>query len=64
MLDEIATLAGKKAKIALRVNPDVDAHTHYKMTTGKKENKFGVDWKKPALCTVCFPNQKGCVRSA
>lgn len=59
MLDEIATLAGKKAKIALRVNPDVDAHTHYKMTTGKKENKFGVDWKKARSLYRLFSESKG-----
>lgn len=46
MINEIAERFGKKANIALRINPDVDAHTHYKMTTGKKENKFGIDWKK------------------
>lgn len=33
-----------RANIALRVNPDVDAHTHAKITTGKKENKFGINW--------------------
>lgn len=43
-LSEIATRLGKKAKIALRVNPDVDAGTHAKITTGLKENKFGIDW--------------------
>lgn len=46
MINDIAEKFGKKANIALRINPDVDAHTHYKMTTGKKENKFGIDWKK------------------
>ncbi len=43
-IDEIASRLGKKANVALRVNPDVDAKTHVKITTGKKENKFGVDW--------------------
>ena len=33
---------GKKAPIAIRVNPDVDAKTHAKISTGKAENKFGV----------------------
>lgn len=33
----------KKIKVALRVNPDVDALTHDYVTTGKKENKFGID---------------------
>lgn len=42
-LSEVATRLGKKAPIALRVNPDVDAKTHAKISTGKKENKFGID---------------------
>ncbi len=42
-LDEVARGIGKKAPIALRVNPDVDAKTHAKISTGKKENKFGID---------------------
>jgi diaminopimelate decarboxylase len=33
-----------RANIAIRVNPDVDAHTHHKITTGKSENKFGISW--------------------
>jgi diaminopimelate decarboxylase len=41
-LNEVALSAGKKAAIAIRVNPDVDAGTHAKISTGKKENKFGV----------------------
>ena len=41
-LSQIATSKGVTAKIALRVNPDVDAKTHAKISTGKSENKFGV----------------------
>jgi diaminopimelate decarboxylase len=33
---------GKKARISLRVNPDVDAQTHPYISTGLKENKFGI----------------------
>jgi len=33
-----------RANIAIRVNPDVDAHTHKKITTGTSENKFGIAW--------------------
>lgn len=43
MIDEIAQARGTKAPIAIRVNPDVDAKTHAKITTGTKENKFGID---------------------
>ena len=41
-LDAVAARAGKKAPISLRVNPDVDAKTHPYISTGLKENKFGV----------------------
>jgi diaminopimelate decarboxylase len=41
-----AVLAGKTANISLRVNPDVDAKTHAKISTGKKENKFGVPFDR------------------
>ncbi|MGQ9368865.1 diaminopimelate decarboxylase [Azospirillum sp. A39] len=43
-LSEVATSMGVAAPIAIRVNPDVDAKTHAKIATGKKENKFGIDW--------------------
>lgn len=42
-IDGIAKRLGVVADVALRVNPDVDADTHAKITTGKKDNKFGVD---------------------
>ncbi len=42
-IDRISGRLGKKAPAALRVNPDVDPHTHTYITTGKKETKFGVD---------------------
>ncbi len=41
-LNEIAQKIGKRAAITVRVNPDVDARTHEKIATGKKENKFGI----------------------
>ncbi|WP_448190581.1 diaminopimelate decarboxylase [Azospirillum sp. sgz301742] len=43
-LSEVAASLGVEAPIAIRVNPDVDAKTHAKIATGKKENKFGIDW--------------------
>jgi diaminopimelate decarboxylase len=42
-LNAIAGQLGKRADITIRVNPDVDAKTHAKITTGRKENKFGID---------------------
>jgi diaminopimelate decarboxylase len=44
-INHVAGLLGKKAPIAIRINPDVDAHTHAKITTGKSENKFGIPLK-------------------
>lgn len=41
-LNEVAGRVGKKARIALRVNPDVDPKTHPYISTGLKENKFGI----------------------
>jgi diaminopimelate decarboxylase len=48
-LENINSIAGaknKKARIALRINPDVDPATHRYVTTGKRENKFGIDINK------------------
>lgn len=42
MLSEIAASMGMKAPVTYRVNPDVDAGTHAKISTGKSENKFGI----------------------
>lgn len=41
-LNEVAGELGKIAPVSLRINPDVDAKTHAKISTGKSENKFGV----------------------
>ena len=41
-LSQLATHQNRVARIALRVNPDVDAKTHAKIATGKAENKFGI----------------------
>ncbi len=41
-ISAIASSLGRTARVALRVNPDVDARTHAKITTGKAENKFGI----------------------
>jgi len=42
-LSQVASAMGKQAPVALRVNPDVDANTHPYISTGLKENKFGID---------------------
>ena len=44
-IDQVAGELGVKAPVALRVNPNVDAHTHKYISTGKSENKFGIDFE-------------------
>ena len=44
-IDKIAGRLKKKVRVALRINPDVDAATHQKITTGTLKNKFGIDLK-------------------
>jgi len=46
LINEVAGELGKKAPVALRVNPNVDAKTHKYISTGKSENKFGVDFDR------------------
>ena len=51
-LDAISRVAGamsRKAPVALRLNPDVDAKTHAKTTTGKRGNKFGMDIERATV---------------
>lgn len=42
VISELAAKKGKVAKVAIRVNPNIDAHTHKYITTGLNENKFGI----------------------
>ena len=43
VINQLAGECGKKADIAIRVNPDIDAHTHKYITTGTADNKFGIN---------------------
>lgn len=54
---EVARALGKKARIAFRINPDVDAETHPYITTGFRENKFGME-------AGFLPELKNILRSA
>ena len=45
LLSQQAEAAGKAARVSFRINPDVDAKTHAKISTGKKSDKFGIPWK-------------------
>ncbi len=58
-INHVAGRLGVKAPIAIRVNPDVDAHTHAKITTGKSDNKFGIPLKHAAAAyeaAAKYPN--------
>jgi diaminopimelate decarboxylase len=46
LLSARAMALGRTARISLRINPDVDAKTHKKISTGKAENKFGIEWRR------------------
>ncbi len=46
VLSEVASGLGVRAPVAIRINPDVDAKTHKKITTGKAENKFGISYRR------------------
>ncbi len=54
VIDELARKKGVIARIALRINPNIDAHTHHYITTGIEENKFGINaWEwEPVLNLV------------
>jgi len=43
VLSEVAAARGERAPIAIRLNPDIDAQTHHKITTGRATDKFGID---------------------
>jgi diaminopimelate decarboxylase len=45
-LNAVAASLGKRAPITIRVNPDVDAQTHAKISTGHAETKFGIPWSR------------------
>jgi len=48
LLSQVARQRGQTARIAFRINPDVDAGTHAKISTGKSENKFGIAYDRAA----------------
>jgi diaminopimelate decarboxylase len=48
IINDLAKAKGKTANVAIRINPNVDAHTHHFITTGLDENKFGINiWQLP-----------------
>ncbi|MBI1246000.1 MAG: diaminopimelate decarboxylase [Alphaproteobacteria bacterium] len=58
-LARVARTLGKTASVALRVNPDVDAKTHRKITTGKSENKFGIELAHARAIALANRRTKG-----
>ncbi|WP_419906678.1 diaminopimelate decarboxylase [Hoeflea sp.] len=46
IINACAERKGMKAPVSFRINPDVDAKTHAKISTGKKEDKFGISWRR------------------
>jgi len=53
VINELAAAKNKTAHIALRINPNVNAHTHKYITTGLEENKFGINlWELEAVVNV------------
>ena len=58
-LAAIARRQGVTARCALRVNPDVDAGTHEKISTGKSENKFGVPYDRAAQLYAALAEEDG-----
>jgi len=52
VINELAKTHGKKTRVALRINPNVDAQTHHYITTGLEENKFGIKlWELDSCIT-------------
>jgi diaminopimelate decarboxylase len=45
LLSRVAQRTGQRAHVSIRVNPDVDARTHHKISTGKAEDKFGISYR-------------------
>lgn len=57
-IEAIAKSLGKKAPVALRVNPEIDAHTHHYITTGLAENKFGIAMSMlPEAIELCVKSE-------
>jgi diaminopimelate decarboxylase len=53
IIDELAKAKNKTANVAIRINPNIDAHTHHFITTGLDENKFGINiWQLDDVVTT------------
>lgn len=54
LISEVAAYLKKDARVCLRLNPNVDPHTHHYITTGTAENKFGIDFE---MARIIFLNR-------
>ncbi len=70
-LSRVAAAKGATAPVSIRVNPDVDARTHAKISTGKSENKFGIPisrarevYDRAAACRACRSSASTCISAA
>ena len=53
VINALAARMNKKANISIRINPNVNAHTHHYITTGLEENKFGINtWELPEVMQI------------
>ncbi|MHC4958579.1 MAG: diaminopimelate decarboxylase [Planctomycetota bacterium] len=59
LIDRVARRRGKTARVALRVNPDVDPRTHEYISTGKKETKFGLDVERARRLAESLSDRSG-----
>lgn len=58
IIEQLAIEEGVTARVALRINPNIDAHTHHYITTGLEENKFGLDMSLvPDMIRRCMQSQ-------
>ena len=55
LLGRLAAARGVEAPVSIRINPDVDAKTHEKISTGRKENKFGVPFSRARASSMHGP---------
>lgn len=58
VINELAGAKNKTANVALRINPDIDARTHHKITTGRNENKFGINMEDMDKVARMLPSLK------
>jgi len=59
LLNNVARMRRRRAPVALRINPDVDAQTHAKIATGRAESKFGIAWRNARAAYAAARRMEG-----